>query len=112
MSSRSVVRAAFFMSPSPTKEETSDCANGSPAFPFRSGSKEVHVMTKWPLPSRIVWIEHRPLAVDHLAVLCHRHVDAGAALSIDQFDRLGHWVGIFAAVLRCLRSAGRCRPYA
>ena len=52
MSARSVVRAAFFMSPSPTKEETSDCANGSPAFPFRSGSKEVHVMTKWPLPSR------------------------------------------------------------
>ena len=38
--------------PSPTKKETSDCANGSPAFPFRSGSKEVHVMTKWPLPSR------------------------------------------------------------
>jgi len=52
MSARSVVRAAFFMSPSLTKEETSDCANGSPAFPFRSGSKEVHVMTKWPLPSR------------------------------------------------------------
>ena len=52
MSARSVVRAAFFMSPSPTKEETSDCANGSPVFPFRSGSEEVHVMTKWPLPSR------------------------------------------------------------
>jgi hypothetical protein len=47
-----------------------------------------------------------------LAVLRHRHVDAGAALTIDQFDRLGHWVGIFAAVLHCLRSAGRCRPYA
>ena len=52
MSARPVVCAAFFMSPSLTKEETSDCANGSPAFPFRSGSKEVHVMTKWPLPSR------------------------------------------------------------
>jgi len=29
-----------------------------------------------------------------------RHVDAGAALSIDQFDSLRHCVGIFAAVHR------------
>jgi hypothetical protein len=50
MSTRSVVRAAFFMSLSPTNIRLR--ANGSPAFPFRSGSKEVHVMTKWPLPSR------------------------------------------------------------
>jgi hypothetical protein len=38
------------------------------------------------------------MAVDNLAVLCDRHVDAEAALSIDQFDGLRHGVGIFAAV--------------
>ena len=49
--------------------------------------------------SFIVWIEHKPLAVDHLAVLCDRDVDAGAALSIDQFDSLRHRIGIFAAMI-------------
>jgi len=32
--------------------------------------------------SFVLWIEHKPLAVDYLAVLSDRHVDAGAALSI------------------------------
>ena len=32
--------------------------------------------------SLIFWIEHKPLAIDYLAVLSDRHVDAGAALSI------------------------------
>ncbi len=33
--------------------------------------------------SFVIWIKHIPLAVDDLAVLCNRHADAGAALSID-----------------------------
>ena len=32
--------------------------------------------------SFILWIEHKPLAVDYLAVLSDRHVYAGAALGI------------------------------
>ena len=43
-------------------------------------------------------IERKPLAINHLAVLHDRLVDAGAALSIDQFDGLRHRVGIFPAV--------------
>src|SRR5450631_4402973 len=42
-------------------------------------------------------IECKPLAVDHLAVLHDRHVDAAAALGIDQFDGLRYRVGIFSA---------------
>jgi hypothetical protein len=44
-------------------------------------------------------IECKPLAISHLAVLHDRPVDAGAALSIDQFDGLRYRVGIFSAVL-------------
>jgi hypothetical protein len=36
--------------------------------------------------------------VDNPAILCDRHVDARAALGIDQFDSLRHCVAIFAAV--------------
>jgi hypothetical protein len=49
--------------------------------------------------SFILRIEPVPLAVDYLAALRDRHVDAGAALGIDQFDGLRHGVGIFPAVL-------------
>jgi hypothetical protein len=61
---------------------------------YRSGTR--------PSPVRgwsFLRIEHEPLAVDHLAVLCDRHVDAGAALGMDQLDGLRHGVGIFPAVL-------------
>ena len=56
--------------------------------------------------------EHKPLAVDHLSVLCDRQVDAGASLGIDQFDGLRHLVGIFAAVLHRYKAQGRSRPCA
>jgi hypothetical protein len=39
--------------------------------------------------SFILQIKHMPLAVDHLAVLRDRHVDAGVALSIDQLMACG-----------------------
>jgi len=49
--------------------------------------------------SFVVQFQRKPLAVHHPAVLRDRHVDAGAAFSIDQFDGLRHCVGIFPAVL-------------
>jgi hypothetical protein len=39
------------------------------------------------------------MAVDQLSVLRDRHVYAGSAFGIDQFDCLRHCVGIFAAML-------------
>ena len=54
--------------------------------------------------SFILQIERISLAVDHLAALRDRHVDAGAALSIGQLDSLGHCIGILATVLHGLES--------
>src|SRR5450631_3112429 len=48
--------------------------------------------------SLILWIEHEPVAVDHLAVLDDGHVNARAALGVNQLDGLRHRVGIFPAV--------------
>ena len=62
-------------------------------------------------PVIIVRIEHKALAVDDLSVLRDRDVDAGAALSIDQFDSLRQCVGIFPAVLHSFKAQGRSRPY-
>jgi hypothetical protein len=47
----------------------------------------------------VIRIKRKSLAINHLAVLHDRLVDAGAALSIDQFDGLRYRVGIFSAVL-------------
>jgi hypothetical protein len=44
--------------------------------------------------SVILQIEHKPLAVDDLAVLSDHDVDARAALGVDQFDSLRHCVGM------------------
>jgi hypothetical protein len=51
-------------------------------------------------------IKRKPLAINHLAVPHDRLVDAGAALSIDQLDGLGHRVGIFSAVLHGFEAQG------
>ena len=45
MGARLVVRAAFFMSPSPKKMKLRDCANGSSGIPFRSESTKMHKET-------------------------------------------------------------------
>ena len=47
----------------------------------------------------IFGIAHEPLAVDDLPILRDRHVNAGAALGVDELDRLRHGVGLFPAVL-------------
>jgi len=36
--------------------------------------------------SFVLWIEHEPLAVDHLAVLRDRRVDAGATLGVEKLS--------------------------
>ena len=56
----------------------------------------------------ILGIKRGPLAVNDFAVLCYRHVDAGTALGIDQFDGLRHCVGIFAAVTKRRPVPSRC----
>jgi hypothetical protein len=40
--------------------------------------------------SLVLWIKRKPLAINHLAVLSDRHVDARAAFGIDQLDSLRH----------------------
>ena len=50
--------------------------------------------------SFVLQVECIPLAIDHLAVLGDRHIDAGAAFGIDQFNRLRHGVRIFPAMFR------------
>jgi len=54
--------------------------------------------------SFILRIEHKTLAVDHLAVLCDGHVNAVPARGIDQLDGLGHRIGVFAAVIQRLEA--------
>jgi hypothetical protein len=58
----------------------------------------------------ILQIEYISLAVDDLSVLRNRRVNAGATLGIDEFDGLGHRVGMFAAVIQRLEPKSRCRP--
>jgi len=55
------------------------------ANPPRSVTRSIVALTASAISgawSLIFWIEHKPLAIDYLAVLSDRHVDAGAALSI------------------------------
>jgi len=59
----------------------------------------LHHPRKQTSPVIVLWIKHIPLAVDYLAVLRDRQVNAGSALSVDGLDGLRHGVGIFAAVL-------------
>lgn len=54
--------------------------------------------------SFIFRIDRISLAVEDFSVLSDRHVDTGAAVSIDQLDRLRHGVGIFSAVLHSLKA--------
>jgi len=52
--------------------------------------------------SFVLRIKHKPLAVDHLAVLHDRNVNARAALDVDELDSLEHRVGVFPAVIERL----------
>jgi len=62
---------------------------GAPAVEFPRGMSGNHLSSG-----------SNTLAVDYLAVLSDRYVDAGATLSINQFDSLRHRVGIFAASIQ------------
>ncbi len=84
------------------------------AIPEMIGS--LFLRARWPKcrccqeGSFILQIEHIPLAVDYLSVLGDRHVDAGTAFSIDQFDSLRQ--GYFTAVIPASRTGGPSRPAA
>jgi hypothetical protein len=43
-------------------------------------------------------VQNVSLTIHHLAVLRDRNADAGTTCGVDQFDRLGHRIGIFPAV--------------
>ena len=60
----------------------------------------------------ILRIEHKALAVDDLAVLRDRNVNAGPALGVGQLDGLRHPVEIFPRRDPRSRSESRGRPYA
>jgi hypothetical protein len=72
-------------------------------LPKRSASVSATASGSKPVP--LLRIIIRPLdqthtpGYQHPAALCDRHVDAGAALCVDQFDGLRHCVKIFSAVL-------------
>jgi hypothetical protein len=61
--------------------------------------------------SFILRVDYIPQAIDHLAVLRDRHIDAGAALGVDELDSFRHRVGIFAAVLHRFEAQAGAVPY-
>jgi hypothetical protein len=78
-----------------TRRRPGNCRNDRPRFWRRRQDRHRYAVSPF-----VLWIKRIPLAVNHFAVRCDRHVNTGAAKSIGQFDRLRHCIGILAAMIQ------------